>query len=139
MSRPRSARTTPVGLFAGHYVDVHAAGAGELVAARLRETGLATFTGLDSRAAVLALASRFLNVAQHRDSGPDGLTVIRDTGRHTGRAGFAGLGHGPLLPHTEGTALPEPPRLMLMVCARPAEQGGICLLTDGRHPTSLAR
>ncbi|MBB4928883.1 hypothetical protein FHR34_007980 [Kitasatospora kifunensis] len=32
-----------------------------------------------------------MSITAHRDSDPDGLTVIRDTGRHADRPGFAGV------------------------------------------------
>jgi alpha-ketoglutarate-dependent taurine dioxygenase len=122
---------TSCDLFAEHYVDLRAEGAAAHVAAGLRERGLVTLDGLDSRAAVLELAARYLDVAPHRDSDPDGLTVIHNTHQHTSRPGFAGLGSGSLAPHTERSGTPFPPRLMLVACARPAEEGGANLLTDG--------
>jgi hypothetical protein len=119
-------------MFAEHQVDLGAADAEHVIAAQLRETGLVTFGGLGDRAAVLGLASRLMGLAGHRDSDPDGLTTIHDVRRQRHRPGFEGLGHGPLALHTEGSSLPTPPRLMLMVCERPAERGGWVLLADGR-------
>jgi hypothetical protein len=116
----------------GHYVDLRADGAAADLASGLSERGLVTLDGLDSRAAVLELATRHVDLTPHRDSDPDGLTVIRNTGRHTGRPGFAGLGDSALAPHTERSGTPRPPRLMLLACARPAQGGGTSLLTDGR-------
>ncbi|PJN32297.1 hypothetical protein CG747_43225 [Streptomyces sp. CB02959] len=126
-------RATARDLFSASYVNLHGRGAPRAVEKQLSEVGLVTFDGIHSRAAVLDLASRYLHVSAHRDSAPDGLTVIHDTGRHAQRAGFDGLGRGELAPHTDRSSLPVPPHLMLFVCARPAESGGICLLTDGRE------
>lgn len=128
MSRPAAPGRD---LFAEHYVDLRAPGAEGHVAAGLRKHGLVTLDGLDSRAAVLELAARFLDVARHRDSDPDGLTVIHNTHQHVGRPGFAGLGSGSLAPHTERSGTPSPPHLLLVACARPAEEGGASLLADG--------
>jgi hypothetical protein len=36
-----------------------------------------------------------------------------------------------LIPHTDGSALPESPRLLIMVCLRPAVEGGDSVLIDG--------
>lgn len=119
-------------VFASCYVNPNGPEAAEGITQRLREVGLVTVDGLNSRGAVLEFASRVMSVVPHRDSGPDGLTVIEDTGRGAIRPGFAGLGRGELEPHTDGSSQPEPPRLMLMVCVRPAEEGGVCLLADGR-------
>ncbi|MEW1722086.1 TauD/TfdA family dioxygenase [Streptomyces sp. NPDC093109] len=112
-----------------------------VVAARLRETGLVMVDGLFGRSAVLTFAARFMTVVPHRDSDPDGLTTIRHTRRHGDRPGFAGFGSGELAAHTEGSAVPVPPRLMLLVCERDADVGGECLLTDGRavHAELLAQ
>ena len=117
-------------LFAAHAIDRHTDV--DQVAAGIRDKGLVTVRGLDSRHAVLAFASRLLDIVAHRDSDSDGLTSILDTTRHTGRTGFAGLGKDALPSHTERSGLHIPPRLMLIACARPADQGGECILTDGR-------
>jgi hypothetical protein len=119
-------------LFAERYVDLRADGAEGHVVSGLREHGLVTLDGLDRRAAVLELAAWYLDVTAHPDSDPDGLTVIRDTGRHAEFPGFAGLGNGALAAHTERSGTSRPPRLMLFACTRPAEEGGASLLADGR-------
>jgi hypothetical protein len=102
------------------------------VAARLRIEGLVTMDGLVRREQVLGLATVLMKVTAHRDSDPDGLTVIRDTGRSSAQPGFAGLGSGELLPHTERSSMPEPPRLMMLTLVHPADSGGACILVDGR-------
>ncbi|MCX5327836.1 TauD/TfdA family dioxygenase [Streptomyces sp. NBC_00140] len=118
--------------FAHHYIDFAAPGAEATMATRLRNVGLVTLDGLASRNAVLAFATRIMDLVPHRDSDSDGLTTIRDTHRHVHRAGFAGLGNGGLEPHTERSGTPNPPRLMLLVCRQAAVIGGECLLTDGQ-------
>lgn len=127
-------------LFTRHYVDHHRDADG-LIAERMRETGLVTVDGLVTREAVLAFARRIMDITAHRDSDPDGLTVIRDTGRHAHRPGFAGLGSGELTPHTDGSGLPRPPRLLLLVCAQQAKAGGTPLVADGlaAHQELMAR
>ncbi|WP_406463427.1 TauD/TfdA family dioxygenase [Streptomyces sp. NBC_01622] len=119
-------------VFMRNRVDLAAPEAVEKIAGRLRDTGLVTVDGLNSRAAVLAFTTRTMDLVPHRDSDSDGLTTIRDTGRHAHRTGFAGLSNGPLDPHTERSGTPNPPRLMLLVCAQAAATGGECLLTDGQ-------
>ncbi|MGV9266545.1 TauD/TfdA family dioxygenase [Kitasatospora sp. NPDC003701] len=124
-----------------------AGGALERAAGVLREHGLVRLGRLGGREDVLEAAGRFMaRPWQHRDADPDGLTVVRDTGRHEGLAGFAGLGRGGLSPHTECAQLPRPPRLLLLACARTAESGGETLVVDGRavlaeladlHPSAL--
>ncbi|WP_435178867.1 TauD/TfdA family dioxygenase [Actinacidiphila sp. bgisy145] len=119
-------------LFAAHYVDIRGADAPTEITAQLRGTGLVTMNGLQSREAVVDAASALLHIVPHRDSEPDGLTVVRDTGRHSGLSGFAGLSNVALAAHTEGSGISMPPRLMMLVCATPAAAGGECMLVDGQ-------
>ncbi|MFE7190393.1 TauD/TfdA family dioxygenase [Kitasatospora sp. NPDC057541] len=105
----------------------------ERAGAMLREYGLLRLARLGGRDDVLLAAGWLMSsLWQHRDADPDGLTVIRDTGRHAGRAGFAGLGRGALAVHTECAQHPEPPRLLLLACARAGDAGGENLLVDAR-------
>lgn len=129
------------GLFAKRYIDLRATTAlTDVITSQLRDVGLVTLDGLQSRAAVVALASALMRIAPHRDSEPDGLTVVQDTGRHTARSGFAGLTNVELAAHTERSGAPAPPRLMLLACGRPAASGGECVLIDGHDVyTDLAR
>ncbi len=122
----------PEEIFESHFEDLQLPEPEARIAERLRRSGLVTVNGLEHRSQVLALARVLMRITPHRDSDPDGLTVIRDTGRHADRAGFAGFGNGELLPHTERSGIPCPPRLMLLACERPADTGGECVLVDGR-------
>ncbi|RKN55077.1 hypothetical protein D7231_34825 [Streptomyces klenkii] len=81
---------------------------------------------------MLDLAAQCLRLIPHRDSEPDGLTVIQDSGHPNQPPGFAGFSNQALPVHTERSGTPEPPRLMLFVCARPAKAGGAIRLADGR-------
>ncbi|MFF2013819.1 TauD/TfdA family dioxygenase [Streptomyces sp. NPDC058195] len=98
----------------------------------LRERGLVMVGGLCSQEAVLSFSRRFMTLVQHRDSGPDGLTVIQDIGERAQLPGLAGLGCGDLAAHTEGSSMGEPPRLLLLVCLEQPDSGGEVVLTDGR-------
>ncbi|MFD8780977.1 TauD/TfdA family dioxygenase [Kitasatospora sp. NPDC059599] len=110
-----------------------AGAAHEHVGEVLREHGMLRLARLDRRDDVLLAADRLMSsLWNHRDADPDGLTVIRDTGRHDGRTGFAGLGRGALALHTECAQHPAPPRLLLLACARSGDAGGENLLVDGR-------
>lgn len=128
----RSTITVAASVLATHYVDLTSADAEARVAERLRDTGLIIFDGLAGRRSLLAFATRIMAMTPHRDSDSDGLTTIHDIPGTCGRAGYAGFGREELLAHTEGSSLPDPPRLMLLACQRPADQGGECLLADGR-------
>ncbi|MGY3676591.1 alpha-ketoglutarate-dependent taurine dioxygenase [Streptomyces sp. TE33382] len=104
----------------------------DLIPALIRERGMATVSGLTTREAIRAFALRVMTLMAHPDSDPDGLTTIRDIGPRAHRPGLAGLGRGGLAAHTERSSVPEPPRLMLLVCLAPAAAGGEVLLTDGQ-------
>ncbi|MEU5383248.1 TauD/TfdA family dioxygenase [Kitasatospora cineracea] len=104
----------------------------ERIGASLREYGFAGLTGLRTRADVLESAHLLLGELRvHRDSGPDGLTVVRDLGEVAHRAGFGGFGREELLPHTDGTQVAEPARLVLLACQAGARSGGESILVDG--------
>ncbi|MFI1868891.1 TauD/TfdA family dioxygenase [Streptomyces jumonjinensis] len=115
-----------------HHADDTSPGGTRAVVDRLRTDGIATVGGLDSRTKVLAFAGQVMTLVPHRDSDADGLTTIQDIGRRSLRPGLGGLGAGELPAHTERSSVPWPPRLMLLVCQRPADRGGEVLLTDGR-------
>ena len=113
----------------------------------LPTTGLVHLDGLTTRRSSFEFASRIMRIVPHPDSDADGLTVIHNTGRHADQAGCTGLTSAEVLPHTERSGIPTPPRLMMLVCRRPATRGGECLLADGRavredlaahHPDALA-
>jgi alpha-ketoglutarate-dependent taurine dioxygenase len=100
------------------------------------DDGLAVFDGVADRAGVLRLARRVLAVHRHRDSEPDGITVIHDRGDLARQPGYAGFSRNQLSLHTESSALEQPPGLMMLSCARAATAAGDCHLADG---ASLAR
>ncbi|MDP9792526.1 alpha-ketoglutarate-dependent taurine dioxygenase [Catenuloplanes nepalensis] len=103
---------------------------GRLMAVVARD-GVVTFDGVPDRPSLLRLGRAMLKVRTHRDSEPDGITVIHDRGKLARRAGNAGLGHERLSLHTESSALPRPPELLMLYCAQAAASGGDCHLADG--------
>jgi hypothetical protein len=101
------------------------------IMADLARTGLALVDGVTSSAQLVDL-TRSLGgtVVPHRDSGPDGVTVIEDRGAQD--AALAGFTRSPLSPHTDRSGSACPPDLVLTVCGRAAASGGEVLLVDGR-------
>src|SRR5260370_35734082 len=91
------------------------------VIALLREHGLVTFTGITDRPTLASAARRLMSIRPHRDAGPDGVTVITDT--QTTDPGYAAFTDAELIPHTDGTSLPDPPGLLLLTCEQPASHG----------------
>src|SRR5215470_15460140 len=122
---------TASGTFERYFVDLRPPGGVEQLARRLAERGFATFDGVRNRNSMLSLARAFVGIVQHRDSDPDGVTVVAGQDHETA-PGFAGFGRGELLPHTEGSSLPRPPSLLLIACVAPAVAGGETFVVDGR-------
>lgn len=104
------------------------------VAALLGEHGLVTFSGITDRVTLADVAHRLMSIRPHRDAGPDGVTVITGTG--TAGLGYAAFTDAELIPHTDGTSLPDPPGLLLLACQQPARHGGATLLADAARITA---
>lgn len=115
--------------FQANYADFRDPAQHPRIAAQLRERGVVTFSGIADRAVLAAVARGLMEIRPHRDAGPDGVTVITDTRAST--AGYAAFTEAELVPHTDGSSLPDPPGLLLLACQRPADEGGKTLLADG--------
>jgi hypothetical protein len=98
---------------------------------RLQRQGVATLTGVSGRSGALRPARRLITITPHRDSDLDGVTTIVPSATAARRAGFAGFSDRELQPHTEGSALSRPPRVLILICLRPAPVGGDSILVDG--------
>jgi alpha-ketoglutarate-dependent taurine dioxygenase len=130
--------------FRAHQADILDPAQQPRVIALLRDHGLVTFTGITDRTELASVAGRLMSIRPHRDAGPDGVTVIADTG--TAEPGYAAFTDAELIPHTDGTSVPDPPGLLLLTCQQPASHGGNTLLADaaritatlaGQHPAAL--
>lgn len=87
-------------------------------------------------------------VVDHRDSDSSGVTTIADRlDAQSAPKGFAAFTREALAPHTDSSATPMPPHLVLMSCAQAASVGGECVAVDAsavyddlahEHPTALA-
>jgi Taurine catabolism dioxygenase TauD, TfdA family len=130
--------------FRAYHADILDPAQQSRVIALLREHGLVTFTGITDRTMLASVARRLMSIRPHRDAGPDGVTVITDT--QTTDPGYAAFTDAELIPHTDGTSLPDPPGLLLLTCQQPASHGGNTLIADaaritatlaGQHPAAL--
>ena len=108
--------------FQAHYADIRDPAQQSHIAAQLRDQGLVTFSGITDRAVLVTVAQRLMAIRPHRDAGPDGVTVITGTGTKT--SGYAAFTDAELIPHTDGSSVPDPPGLLLLACLQPADQGG---------------
>jgi alpha-ketoglutarate-dependent taurine dioxygenase len=111
---------------------VHDLSAGADIVADLSMNGIAFFRGCSSRNDFLRFACSFMAVRIHRDSDADGVTIIAPgASNHVGTS-IAGFSESELHPHTEGSAVDNPPRLLMLSCEQPAHAGGLIRLVDGR-------
>jgi hypothetical protein len=115
--------------FLAHYIDCRDPLDDPRIAAQLRHRGLVTFSGVTDRSELVGAARRLMVVRPHRDAGPDGVTVITAT-EGPSAPGFAAFAETGLVPHTDGSSVPEPPGLLLMACQHAAGEGGETLLAD---------
>jgi hypothetical protein len=100
------------------------------VADALRRQGIAMFSGLIDRAALLRAGRSLMTIRIHRDSDREGVTTIE---RRFSRAigSISGFTDRELVPHTEGSAVAEPPRILMLACVRRPRSGGQVVLVDG--------
>ena len=130
--------------FRDYYTDIHASGWQRHAAAQLHERGLVTFSGITDCTGLMDIARQLMAIRPHRDAGPDGVTVITRTQDES--SGYTGFTDAELIPHTDGSAVPTPPGLLLLACQQAADQGGSTRVVDGacaiselakQHPASL--
>jgi hypothetical protein len=94
--------------------------------------GVALIDGICDQQALHSLAGRLGEVVWHRDSDASGATVITNRNSIPAQPGRAGFTDQALPPHTDGSDRRQPPHLVVMACAQPAEHGGECLILDGQ-------
>jgi alpha-ketoglutarate-dependent taurine dioxygenase len=111
-----------------------AAGQGPVpqVVEALRERGLAFLSGVDGPEAMLGLAAHLMTVVAHPDDDALGITTLTDLGPAGNGPNAAGFSARALPAHTDRSGVPDPPGLLMLVCAVPADSGGASLLADGR-------
>jgi alpha-ketoglutarate-dependent taurine dioxygenase len=97
----------------------------------LASRGFALLADVTNAGTLLAIASSIGVVIPHRDSGPDGVTVLANRRSALPPSGFAGFTTSELVPHTDRSSVEHPPRLLLIACGQAAETGGECILVDG--------
>lgn len=101
------------------------------VLADLARIGLSLVDAVRDPAHMLVLTQELgAVVVPHRDSGPDGVTVIEDRGARA--AALSGFTRAALFPHTDRSGTLDPPGLLFTVCGREPTGGGESVLVDGR-------
>jgi Taurine catabolism dioxygenase TauD, TfdA family len=98
----------------------------------LATRGITVFRGGTGRDDLLRVARSLMTIRPHRDSDADGVTTIAQRPAPIERTSVAGLTDRELWPHTDGTAVDRPPRILMVACIRPAQTGGRSHLVDGQ-------
>ena len=112
-------------------LDLHQPGGPSLITDALRRQGMAILCGLSDRVALLRAGRSIMTIKAHRDSDGEGVTTIER--RFSVAAGsLAGFTDRELVPHTDGSAVLEPPRVLMLTCVRRPRTGGQVVLVDGR-------
>lgn len=94
--------------------------------------GITLLQGELERDNLLGAAQSLITIRSHRDSDSDGVTSIAQRPSSKEGTSLTGFTNRELWPHTEGSAVRRPPRVLMLACLRPAETGGRSLLVDGR-------
>ncbi len=118
--------------FSDYYVDLRDPAAHQLMLSRLDDLGIFTFAvpTPKARQELLQLASKLGKIYPHTHSDADGVTVILPTEEITDLPGLLGFSRHTLDLHTDCTAVPRPPDLIVNHCAQAAIEGGETLLVD---------
>ena len=93
--------------------------------------GLALFDGAYDVEAMLAVAGQIMYMTAHPDSDDRRVTTIVDLGPAADQPNARGFGRRELMAHTDRSAVPDPPGLMMLTCAVQARVGGASRFTDG--------
>lgn len=102
------------------------------IVAGLAMHGIAIFHGGTGRDDLLRTARSLVMIRPHRDSDYDGVTTITRRPALADGTSLAGFTNRELWPHTDGSAVHQPPRLLVLACVRPAQTGGGSLVVNGR-------
>lgn len=100
------------------------------VLADVARFGIALLTDVPGPAELLTLANALGSVVPHRDSRPDGVTVIEDRGAAS--SAMAGFSRRDLSAHTDRSGIECPPGLVLTAYSSEPTSGGESLLADGQ-------
>jgi alpha-ketoglutarate-dependent taurine dioxygenase len=112
-------------------VNVGEPGAASRLVRALSHAGFALLDGVLDAGTLLRVARSIATIVPHRDSRPDGVTVLTNRGPVSERRGFAGFSPKELMPHTDRSGVAHPPALLMMACDQPAHTGGECIMVDG--------
>lgn len=115
------------------HVDLCDPGSAARILSGLTTHGITIFHGGAERDDLLCTARSLIRIRTHRDSDSNGVTTIAQRpAPNDGRTSVAGFTDRELWPHTEGSAVCRPPRVLMLACLRPAQTGGRSHLVDGR-------
>ncbi|MEV0726555.1 TauD/TfdA family dioxygenase [Micromonospora purpureochromogenes] len=115
------------------HVDLRDSDSTARILSGLTTHGITIFQGGIGREDLLCAARSLIKIRTHRDSDSDGATTITQRpASRDGTTSLTGFTDRELWPHTEGSAVCRPPRVLMLACLRPAQTGGRSQLVDGR-------
>jgi hypothetical protein len=91
---------------------------------------MAMISGLTDRAELLRAGHSLMTISLHRDSDSGGVTTI-ERRFSTAIGSLSGFTDRELVPHTDGSTVAEPPRILILACVRRPRSGGQVVLVDG--------
>ena len=99
--------------------------------ARLARYGIGFVAGICDPKAAISLARSLGEIHQHPDADQSGITRIHARVTPAGALDANGFTRKALLPHTDRSAIDNPPDYVFMVSVKRAPIGGYLILTDG--------
>ncbi|MGN9915836.1 TauD/TfdA family dioxygenase [Micromonospora palomenae] len=114
------------------HVDLRDPDSAARILSGLTTHGITIFQGGIGREELLCAAQSLITIRTHRDSDSDGVTTIAQRPAANDGTSLTGFTDRELRPHTEGSAVCRPPRVLMLACLRPAQTGGRSQLVDGR-------
>jgi Taurine catabolism dioxygenase TauD, TfdA family len=97
----------------------------------LHRQGMALFCGVRNRGTLLCTGRTVMSVRTHRDSDADGVTTIQRRFAFAATGSLAGFTDRELSPHTDGSSVAQPPRVLMLACFQRPRSGGEVMLVDG--------
>ncbi|BCB86596.1 TauD/TfdA family dioxygenase [Phytohabitans suffuscus] len=112
-------------------VDLKEPNSRRAIVAGLASHGIVLLRGGNGRESLIRAGRSLLTIRLHRDSDDDGVTTIVQRPVPEGSS-VTGFSDRALWPHTDGSAVERPPRVLMLGCIQPAQAGGHSHVVDGR-------
>jgi len=99
---------------------------------KLHEDGLLIIDAVNTIEELLSIAQSLGSIIQHRDADERGLTHIMQRDVLDDKSSTRGFTAKELLPHTDGSSVAVPPTLIIVLCKKKAQMGGLSTFVDSK-------